>query len=197
MKETEGIKQAKKKLHDYILSENLRNPLVTLIFGAIPLFVLWFAAVAVKEGRYKYLVPLIPLFILFTLAFTGALRGQSRAKRILKKLEKDGQLEQAASELDAAANIGDSFEFAALTEHFVIGRNVISLLRYEDIVNVHPVFFNTKNGHSGYLAADTADKKGINAVPLGYGDPESAAKLAIEIITERNPAVTVGEASRR
>ena len=190
-------KLAGKKITDFITDERLRNPAFGFITAVMPVMAAVFAVIAIREGRYRYLAPLAMLFVMFLILFLGTVRSRSRAKKIVKGLERSGSLETAAAELDAENSEKLAGGLAVAAEHFLFGSRSISVLRYEDIVKVYPVVYKAKNGTTGYLAVDTAEKTGINAMMFGEGDAEAVARQAIEIIQKHNPSVTVGETVRR
>ena len=186
-------KLAEKKILDYIMDARLRNPAFGFISAAISVMSVVFMLIAVRENRYKYLVPLGFLFLMFLLAFGGFLRSRLQANKAVKLIESDGLLEQTAAAIGSGNSEKLPGDTATFTDNYIIGRNTNSVLRHAEIIKVNPVIYKTGNGQTGYLAADTAEKTGINVLLFGDTNVEEAARQAIEMIKKYNPSVEVGE----
>ena len=131
------------------------------------------------------------MWLVFTVASRSISGGVKRSINMLKRL---GELDQAAAELEASSGGVIGLDRARATEHYLFGRGTGSVLRYEDILWFYDrSVYNRRTLAATYIVANTAEKKGINAINFGAaGNAPQLVEQVSQIILEHNPDAMSG-----
>ena len=131
------------------------------------------------------------MWLMFSIASRSINGG---AKRSIAALKRRGELDQAAAELEASSGGVIGLDRARATEHYLFGRGTGSVLRYEDILWFYDrSVYNRRTLAATYIVANTAEKKGINAVNFGAaGNTPQLVEQVSQIILEHNPDAMSG-----